>query len=113
MKQYIIMNKDENRLQVDNEFGLFTLSGFLGNKYVKQFKPVIYKSKWLAKWKAWQYECVVVEVDTSEVKPKPLFGINTWLLHKETKIAHSFFEGEIDQYTKIKFTEFNFQGDIK
>ena len=111
MKQYIIMNKDENRIQVENEFGLFTLSGLLGNKWVRQFKPITYKSKWFAKWQAWQYSCVVVEVFTSEVVSRPLFGVNTWLLHKETNIAHIFFEDEIDQYTKIKFTEFNFQGD--
>jgi len=108
MKQYIIMNKDENRLQVENEFGLFTLSGQLGNKYVKCFKPVIYKSKWLAKWKAWQYDCVVVEVGTSDINIEAVGKCYVWLQHKLLGTVHKYDKEDINSIVLELYTEFKF-----
>ncbi|AHK11315.1 hypothetical protein S14_206 [Shewanella sp. phage 1/4] len=108
MKQYIIMNKDENRLQIENNHNLFILSGQLGNEYVQDIKPVIYNSKWLAKWKSWQYGCIIVEVEMSDIAydlPKSAYK---WLMRKENKEVFKVWGDKIIDYPSTDYMEFNF-----
>jgi len=102
------MNKDENRLQIESNCGLFVLSGNLGNKYVKCLTPVLYKSKWFAKWKAWQYGCVVVEVTISEFKNEPLGNCYIWFIDEVSGTIFKLYEMDIDDNTSDSLMLFNF-----
>lgn len=108
MSKYIIMNKDENRLQVEDTHNLFTYSGQLGNKYVKDFKPVIYKSKWLAKWQAWKYNGVVVGVETLDIDIDSIGKGYVWLQHKLLGTVHKYNKEDIDSVVLKLYVEFKF-----
>lgn len=63
---YIIMNKEENRIQVEDAYLPIVFSGELGNRFVASFSPVIYGSRLKAKIKAFWYGVKAVEVFTED-----------------------------------------------
>ena len=124
--KYIIMNKEENRIQIETQLPASILfSGELSNVRVTAFSPVIY-SNWLkAKWVAINYSGVVIPLTEN----KDTIGNYKWLRltttgkvyrvwHEyKTNISMSCYKLKdsnimikgVGVFTEEDFTEFNFQ----
>lgn len=127
--QYIIMNKEENRIQVESGLPM-VFSGELCNTSVTSFLPVIYTNWVKAKWAAINYSGVAIPLTEKE----DTTGNYSWMLLSTTGRVYRVWDEYKNHMSmscyKLKggtimikgigifpeedFTEFNFQqGDLK
>lgn len=77
--QYIIMNKEENRIQVESKLPM-VFSRELSHPFVTSFNPVVYTNWVKAKWKTLCYSGKVIALTGT----KENTGDFSWLQHKRT-----------------------------
>lgn len=85
-KQYMIMNKQENRVLLSGYDNLSVFSGEIGNYFVNSFNPMIFKSKFSAILRRFlNISCKIVSVQTNDNFTMPVTEY-MWLKFKdETK----------------------------
>tara|TARA_R100000541_G_C1897352_1_gene84011 strand:- start:55754 stop:56158 length:405 start_codon:yes stop_codon:yes gene_type:complete len=91
MKQYIMMNKENNRVLLESDSLYKLLSGELGNKGVDNFKPLLVKKSFINVITSWWNKLTLTPVNYSLLDYDWVDGMVTeyeWLYRKSTGIVY-------------------------
>ncbi len=91
MKQYIMMNKENNRVVIESDLTQNLLSGELGNKGVNNFKPLLVNKSFKSVITSWWGNLDLIPVKYSLLDYDWVDGLVTeyeWIYRKSTGIVY-------------------------
>ena len=116
MKQYIMMNKENNRILLESDSLYKLLSGELGNKGVNNFKPILVNKTFKSVINSWWNNLDLISVKYTLLDYDWVDGMVTeyeWFYRKSTGIVYKVYSPTSKEIVRNPFVNmFSHEGDV-
>lgn len=116
MKQFIMMNKENNRVVIESDLTRILLSGELGNKGVNNFKPLLVNKSFKSVITSWWNNLDLIPVKHTLLDYDWVDGLVTeyeWLYRKSTGIVYKVYSPSSKEIVRNPFVNmFSRQGEV-
>lgn len=116
MKQYIMINKENNRVEMESDLTQVILSGELGNKGVNNFKPSLVNKSFKSVITSWWNNLDLIPVKYSLLDTDWVDGMVTeyeWIYRKSTGVVYKVYSSTSKEIVRNPFVSmFSHEGDV-